>query len=79
MTGKFKPRGHKTPSDYDLRVEISGDNVGADAALIQTAPELYGVLSELCEWLRNAGTPPKNLVAQACVVLAKARRDVVVA
>jgi hypothetical protein len=48
MTGKFKPRGHKSLSDYTLRIEISGDNVAADARLIAKAPQMLELLKE-CE------------------------------
>jgi hypothetical protein len=49
LTGKFKPRGHKTRGgDYVLRVEITGDNVAADARLIAKSPQLLELLKE-CE------------------------------
>lgn len=41
LGGKFKPRGHKSLNDYLLRVEVTGENVRSDAALIEAAPELY--------------------------------------
>lgn len=46
LAGKFKPKGHKTRNDYLLRVEVSGDNVRADAALIAAAPRLYNALTQ---------------------------------
>lgn len=49
LTGKFKPRGHKTGSDYSLRVEITGDNVAADARIIAKAPQMLELLKEIEE------------------------------
>jgi hypothetical protein len=49
LTGKWKPRGHKSLSDYTLRVEITGDNVAADARLIAKAPQMLELLKEIEE------------------------------
>lgn len=49
LTGKFRSRGSKAPNDYILRVEITGDNVAADARLITKSPQLLELLKEIEE------------------------------
>jgi len=49
ITGKFRPRGHKARSDYLLRVEITGDNVAADARLIVKSPQMLELLKDIEE------------------------------
>jgi hypothetical protein len=49
LTGKFKQRGHKSRSDYALRVEITGENVAADAQLIAKSPQMLELLKDIEE------------------------------
>jgi hypothetical protein len=85
LVGKFKKRGHKSLSDYDLRVEVSGDNVVADARLIAAAPELYEALVGYVDHIEPKLTiaieagydnlPHAKLMEAAKAALAKARGE----
>jgi hypothetical protein len=64
LTGRFRPPGSKGASDYVLRVEITGDNVAADARLIAKSPQMLEFLKDIEESLTADRT--YRLLRDAC-------------
>jgi hypothetical protein len=60
----------------DPKFALPPNVIEANAHLIAAAPRMYGILSELTDWVRHAGTPPNNIVAHARLILAEARGEI---